>query len=364
MKKLICLIVLLATLFSLVSCGEKYKPVKSTKEESRVVMTVAVGTKKYEIKYELYRAFFLNYRETVDKGDVSVWTGADAAKYIDQINAMIAENATTIYATLHFAETLGIDPYSEKFEDQITEYVRIGIEGNGDVKGHDGDYDAYLKSLKENNLNYSVSTLLIRYQLALEAINVYFGGRVDAVLGNLGSDSEVKADDVKSYYFSDECARVLHIFYQRGVKSDEELEKIRADIAEKSSELAVALYIINRSMGLESDLIKNEKVTGSIIGKYALDDTVYSPYTEAVFALDTYETSEVIKVLGDDPGAYVIYKLSKTEEHFNENYSVIRASYIDNLVGKSILGIKDQMKATVSYTDEYKEITHSSISMD
>lgn len=364
MKRILTALLLIATLTSLFSCKEKYKPVKSTKEESKVVMTVSADGKKYDVKYELYRAFFLNNKSAVDGGDSSVWSGADAEKYISRINRLIAGDAATIYSTLHFAESLGIDPYSKDFEEKITEYVRIGVEGNGDVKGHGGDYDAYLASLKEMNLNYSVSVLLIRYQLALEAINEYYSGKVDEVLGNLGSDYEIKEDDVRSYYFGDECARVLHIFYQDGVKNDEELENIRTAISGADSDLSVALYIINNSMGLESELIKDKKVTGSIVGKYALDSTYYSAYTDAAFSLSVGMTSEIIKIKGENPGAYVIYKLGKSEEHFNDNYSVIRSSYIDNMVGKNLAEIKSDMTGSVSYTAKYDEIIHPSISMD
>ena len=364
MKKILAALLLLVTLTSLFACGTKYKPVKSTKEESKVVMTVSAGGKSYDVRYELYRAFFLNNRDQVDGGDRSVWSGADAEKYISRINNLIADDVATIYSTLHFAESLGIDPYSKKFEESITEYVRIGVEGNGEVTGHGGDYEAYLASLKEMNLNYSVSVLLIRYQLALEAINEYYSGRVDEVLGNLGSEYEVKAEDVRSYYFGEECARVLHLFYQEGVKSDLELENARAAIAGADSDLSVALYIINNSMGLESELIKDKKVTGSIVGKYALDSDYYSDYAEAAFSLSVGETSDVIRVKGENPGAYVIYKLDKTEEHFNDNYSVIRSSYIDNLVGKRLSEIKRDMTGSVSYTAKYDEINHSSVSMD
>ena len=363
MKKILSVILIALTVFSLYSCKEKYKPVKSTKEESKVVMTLSVGGEKYDVKYELYRAFFLNNRDTVDGGDRSVWTGPDAETYISRINLLIASDAATIYSTLHYAESLGIDPYSEEFEEQITEYVRIGVEGGGDSQGHDGDYDAYLASLKAMNLNYSVSVLLIRYQLALDAINEYYNGRVDAVLGNLGSDYQINSEDVKSYYYSDECARILHIFYQEGVKTEEQLEKIRADIAAKESDMAVALYIINHSMGLESDLIKNNKVSGILVGKYALEDT-YSAYTNETLALAVSETGSVIKIKGDDPGSFIIYKLEKTEEHFSENYDTVRASYIDNLVGKSLLSIENEMKGSVSYTSNYDGIKHSAISMD
>ncbi len=365
MKKILAILLLSATIFSLASCSDEYKPVKSTKEEAKAIMSLPVGNDEYDVRYELYRAFFLTYRDQVDGGNRSVWSSANKGEYINRINELIIDKAATIYATLHFAESLGIDPYSDDFESQITETVRIGVEGNGsDVVGHDGDYDAYLESLKQMNLNYSVSTLLIRYELALEAINEYYAGRVDAVLGNLGDGYDIKEEDVRAYYYGEECARVLYIFYQDGVKSDLALEAIRSEMSGLSGDIDVALYIINHSMGLESELIKNGKVSGSIIGKYALNDLYYRDFTAAALALEKGKVSSVIKTEGDDPGSYILYKLEKADEHFTAEYQTIRASYIDNLVGKSIANIKAAMKNGVSYTKNYDDVEHSNISMD
>ena len=60
MKKLISLILALAAILSLISCGtSEYPSVDSTEEELRVIMTYSLDSEKYEVKYELYRAFFL-----------------------------------------------------------------------------------------------------------------------------------------------------------------------------------------------------------------------------------------------------------------------------------------------------------------
>ncbi len=365
MKKIAAALLIILTLLSAVSCSGSYKPVKSTKEEAKTVMTVSYDGEDYDIKYELYRAFFLNFKNEVDNGNADAWKSDGAEEYIKKINGMIADNSVKIYAAFALAESLGIDVYSKEFDNEIEEYVRIGVEGNGsDIKGHGGDYEKYLVSLKEMNLNYSVSTLLIRYQLALEAINEYYAGKVDEVLGNVGGDFEIKEEDVRNYYFGEECARLLHIFYAEGVKSDGELLSIRDAMSKETDALGVALYIINHSSGLESDLIKNKKVSGMIIGKYAMNDLYYSKYTEAAFSLDSGELSEVIKISGNSGGSYIIYKLDKSEEHFSDNYETIKTSYIDNMIGKKLFDIEEQMKTGINYTKNYDSISHFDISMD
>ncbi len=364
MKKIIAVLLLALTLIFTVSCSEKYEPVESTKEEARVVMTVRAGDEEYEIKYELYRAFFLTYKEEVGGSDAEVWSGEDRAEYIEKINKMIADRALEIYSTLHFAETLGIDPYSNEFEDEISEQIRIGVEGGEGHKGHNGDYGAYLDSLKENNLNYSVSVLLLRYQLTLEAINDYYREITDLMFDESEDEHEASKELLTEYYYSDECVRVLHIFYGDGVKTKSELEKVRDDMIAQPSDMDVALYIINHSLGLESELIKDKQVSGSIIGKYALNNLYYSEYSEAAFTLERGEVSEVIHVKGENPGYYIIYMLGKNEDHFKSEYKSIASSYVDNLVGKKLDAICAEMNSSLNYTEEYAEIVHSEISMN
>ena len=172
MKKVLAVAVALLTLFSVTACAGKYKPVKSTREEAETVMRFNFDGEEYEVKYELYRALFLNYKNQVDGGDPSVWSGDNSEKYAKEIDALILNRAAEIYSVLAFAGKLGFDPYSKDIEKEISSRIEMSVDGNGaDVVGFGGDYDAYLNSLKEINLNYSVQTLMLRYSIMLEKIN-------------------------------------------------------------------------------------------------------------------------------------------------------------------------------------------------
>ena len=73
MKKILVLFIIVMTLMGLCSCGEsKYKPVPSTDEEARVVMTFSADGQSYQMKYELYRALFIGNKAIIDGGDDSV----------------------------------------------------------------------------------------------------------------------------------------------------------------------------------------------------------------------------------------------------------------------------------------------------
>ena len=177
MKKILCLSVVLILLL-ITSCGG-YPAVESTDEENTVLFSITVADSRYDVKYELYRALFLNYKADVDGGDDSVWSGEDSAEYIEKINEIILPMIANIYATINLAESIGIDFSSKKVKKQVDELIEISIEGgsyNGLKVEGAGSYDEYLASLKAANHNYSTQILLYHYAIAQTEIAKYYIG--------------------------------------------------------------------------------------------------------------------------------------------------------------------------------------------
>ena len=364
MKKFVSVFLILITVFTLFSCSKKYEPVKSTDKEAEVICTLGSGKNKEEVKYELYRTFFLNYKDSVAGGDAQAFTGENKDANIAAINEMIFDKIATIYATLSYAKTLGIDPYSKSFDEKVTEYVRVSVEGNGQFQGHGGDYDAYLNSLKEENMNYAVSELIFRYELTLQAIDKYYRGQTDPILGTVDGALEISDETLREYYFGEESVRVIHILYAGGVKTDEQLQSIRAELDSMRTSEAIGLYILNNSIVTESDIFVEGKLSGIMIGKHVLSSDYYSEYINAAFSMKDGEVSEVIKSKDRSENSYIIHKLEKTEEHFKAYKDTVRSSYIDNLIGKSINSIKSDLLSDINFTDAYSEVVHSNISME
>ena len=129
MKKIIALILILVSLISICSCSKTYEPQESTAEESKTVMTLSINGKKYDVKYELYRAFFLNYKSEVDGGNAEVWSGENKSEYVDKINAIILDRIVEIYAAFAQCEQIGFNLYSSDVENKIQENIRISVEG-------------------------------------------------------------------------------------------------------------------------------------------------------------------------------------------------------------------------------------------
>lgn len=368
MKKIIALLLLITSLFVLVSCGEKeYEPVESSAVEAQVVMTIKFEEKKYDVKYELYRALFLNLRESVDGGDASVWSGDNKADYVAKIDGIIRARITEIYSVLHIANKIGIDVYSSEFDKAVKEYIKASVEGGYydeiKIEGFGGDYQKYLDSLKQANLNYSVQDLLLRYSLATEKIYEYYAGYLDGeyIEETVQGKLEYTREDVLAFYNSNECVRVMRAFLPKAYFSATRAAEIRDKIVEKASfgDEEVGNYIIGISSTASSD-VKN----GELIAKHNLDTAYYEELEEAAFELAYFEVSEVISVTtGYEDGYVILYKIVKNDSHFDSCYDYITSVYVQNEIGKIIDMAAASMLEAIETTSVLEALDYAGISM-
>lgn len=366
LKKLICTLLTLSILFALCACGG-YDPVPSTDEEARVVMTFQIGNEKYEMKYELYRTLFLTYKTLVDGGDSSVWQGEKSAEYIERIDEMIINSAADIYAVFHIAKKIGKDPFSNKKDEQIKSLIKASVDGGttdaGTFEGFGGDYQKYLDSLTEYYMNYSVSTLVIRYSLAYNDIVDYYKGNIyEEELDETITVGEMEFDesDVLEFYNGDDSVRLLMATLDRRSFSAERAGQIRDKIANYSTETEVKNYILSFTATTEAD-----GMDGIIIGKSSLDEAYYSALTEAAFDLDLYETSEVITVsTGSETRYYILYRTDKTDEYYKEHRADIYSTFVDNEIGKIINFAKKELTSSVTKSSILDGLSRAEISME
>ena len=366
MKKLFALILFILSATMLFSCGKsEYEPVPSTEEEARVVMTLSIGGKKYDVKYELYKALFIGNKDKVDGGDSTVWQGDNSAQYVERINEIIIDRAADIYSVIHTADTLGIDLYSNEMDDRIQEYIDIAVNGGSGVTGQ-GSYESYLEHLRSQGINYAVSELLLRYSYGLEKINEYYIG-TESILGEYTGEFEFDDDDVLAFYNSDDCARMLRAYFQNGVRTEEQILSFRNKLAEKNFDIDKALYIIQNTMATSSELVGTDgEVTGVVLGRYSLDEIYYSEYTEAAFSLENSGVSGVIEIkgVGDSytDGYYVLVRIEKDSAYFTSHKAEITDAYIANEIGKILNVSKEGLESSASFASGYSSINHAEIS--
>ncbi len=358
MKKTACLLLIVAVVLLLAACTEStYPPVDSTDEESRTVMTVTVDGERYDIKYELYRALFLNFKNEIDGGDASVWSGEEKDTYIERINELIWERVADIYATIHVASEIGIAPYSNEIEDKIQDAITAAI----DSEKYGGDYDKYLAMLKENNLNYSTHVLILRYAILLNEIETYYAGDVDdGIYGSTGLGKlAYTEEDVRAFYESDDCVRVLMAFVAK--HSTVDAETLRESIKAAGNEHDVGTVMISNTFSAE------DLRDGELIAYHNLNKFYYGELTKTAFSLELNETSKVIEIVtGEDEndGRFILYRIDKDEEFLEDCYEDAVYAYVQNEIGKILDNCALELLGAMQTTDALDEIDYSAIGMN
>ena len=366
MKRILAFFLCILTLLSFVGCDETYDPVESTDEEATTVFKITVGDTSYRVKYELYRAFFLNMRETVDGGDKTVWSGEDKEEYIAKIDALVFATIADIYSVLYEAKKIGIDPYSDDFDEKVEQYVKVGVEGgmynDTVIEGFGGDYGKYLAALKAANSNYSVQDLMIRYSLAYGELTKYYAGYVkDETTGDrVEGKIEYTEQTVEAFYFGNESARVLCAYLPASTTKN--LQELRQNIINAAN---YGDSMVRQIIGGQSQSLVYDVDNGELIGKYSRDSVYYGELIEAAFNLKRFEVSEVISITSDtDAGYYILYKLDKDRSNFEKCYNDIVEIYKQNEIGKMLNNTANQLVSSIEYTDFFKLLDRASISMN
>ncbi len=371
MKKISIFLLAVLIITALTSCGgTDYPPVESSKLESTVVMTLKIEDEEYSVKYELYRALFLNIRDEIDGGDVSVWSGEDKDEYIARADEKIKKQIADIYSVFHVADKIGMDVYSSEFDDMIEEIIELSVEGDGyyddtKVNGFDGDYDAYLNHLREMNLNYAAHDLMLRYNIASSRIFDHYAGYTDAEFLEEYVEGALKftKEDVKAFYQnSEECVRVIRAFLPTYSFDAQRAEEIRQRIC--AEEIYGVEAVVNYVIGLGVPTADSDIKNGEIIARHNLDSAYYSEMINAAFSLGYFEVSEVIAVsTGYSDGYNILYKINKTDEHFEECYESIEAVYVQNQIGKIIDTAADTLLESAQNTSFLNSLDRAGISM-
>ena len=373
MKKILCILLVIASLLSLASCGDSYEPIESTEEEARVIMTLSFEGETYEVRYELYRTMFLTYRDAVDGGNRDVWSGGDSALYEEKVHEMIVKRVTDIYAAFHLCKKIGIDLYSNEVEKEIKEYIKAGVEGGvyeGEAIGGYKSYDDYLDALAKRGFNYSVQELVLRYGIAIDRITAYYAGTVENEAlddtptgGALSYTKEI----VKDFYNGSDSVRVMSAFVQSNYDGAlERAEGLREKmLAAAGDDKQVALVILQNSISLNEDVER-----GEVIGRHSLDEENYGAITEAAFGTPVGGVSNIVKIdAGDEPGYYIFYVLEKNDEHFNDSYEDISSVFIENSIGALLFDVQSALIESAEGTElldslDYAAITYPTVNRD
>ena len=213
----------------------------------------------------------------------------------------------------------------------------------------------------------------MRYAIAVDAIDTHYIGTAssdDVDINITEGVIEYTEEDVRNFYFSDDCARVLRANFQKAISYTplERAEKLRDKLidaaASKTTPEEKETAVFNAIIG--SGLYSNtaEMKNGYVIGKYNLENSYYGDMTDATFSLSEGEVSDPIDVVSDvENSYYIVYRTFKSEDHFLANYDDIKYVYLTNYVGEIAHGVSLELEGSLVYTDILKGLDRSSIEM-
>jgi len=291
---------------------EKHKEEKYLESYGQTAITVG----SYTVRYDLYRYFYLNYKEEMAE------SYTDTAALDRAIRAQISTAVCGLYGTISLADDYGITTEDSDVRIAAQEYV-----------------DALKAFYKEQKLDYE-SELAANHMN--EDIFVFFM-RVDALEGKLFSamvqDGGVIENDDEALlelFRGEEFVRAKQIFIEHD--EGETVENNRA-IAEE----ALAAYRDGTDF---KTLIGrySEDITMPDEGYYFTRKEMIPQFEAAAFALADGEISGIVE---SEDGFHIILRLPKDETYLQNNFSDMKTQYQNSAFYRMI----DARAATLHATE-------------
>ena len=337
---LITLAAILATVFSLASCGkDEYPEIASSKKEATPVATLG----GHEVKYELFRAYFsAMYSGKTEGMTEEEW---DAAKL-----AVLREIAL-LYATLDVAEANGVDPYGDAIDEEVKERVKIDYEGgeaNGYVIEGAGTREKYKEALAAANLTDAVNRLIYRYDATQAALYEY-------LVTNYAYGKDTGAEsDARGFFDSADCAHGVWVHVS------DELWPTRADaraFAEEqrnrlagATEYSEVRRILIATMS-DQVLSADEMEHGFYVSKNQGNNPLQRALVADIFSLSPFACGEIRE--GDD-GVWFAVGLQKDAADYDRDPNGIYDLMLEETeIDRPIAEKAETYLAGVSYSSAF-----------
>lgn len=294
---LIAFFILTSALFSCTSIPE------STEEEATIVLKIG----SYEVPFEVYRYFFMNYKHEYDGGDENYWENdsIDSVKIYETIKEKTVSAVLRCYATFELCEEYGIDPYGSEIDKIVDETI------DDYIKNEFGGKKEYVNSLEGAYMTDSVFRFILRRFECDKELN-------DKLIasGAIKTDDETVLAAIKD---KDVFCRAKQILIKNDVGED-----ISANLA-KAKE---ALNAVSLGMDFDTLVAKYGEDTEMIInptGYYFTHNELIEEFEKAAFALEIGETSGIVE---SNVGYHIIQRCEVDASYVKEHFDDLKESYL------------------------------------
>lgn len=333
-KKALTLLLLAGLLASLTSCGDEKKILESTKEEKTVVMTVDGN----DVPMELYRYVALQYRDSYGGNDnPDIWLGESGAELLAELNADVDESIIRLFTTISLCEDYGIN----EDDSYINDAVEISMDEVYETYHY--DYEEYVRSIAEYNMNDSVYRFLIRNDVLAEEL-----------LAKMMMNGEVPSteEELRAIMNTDEVIRVKQILVNDTTLTEEENRRL----AEEAYSRALA--------GEDFDTLVNQygddwQMFNNTDGYYISRGSYNQVFEDTAFGLEIGEMSGIVET---EAGFSIILRLEKESDYIDKHFKTLMDEYLKGLY--NIVLEKHEATLTVEKTDKLADYTIFNMTMN
>lgn len=309
-----------------VSYFNSVRPIKSTKEESRVVGECG----GFEVKYEELRYVTLLYKQALDVrlGKYDTLDSAGKAEYEAQLEALVLDDLKSNYIILALCDEYGIKTDSRKVKNHVNDELEKFVEAT-----FDGEMDEYKAWLAKNNLTDSFVRLMYKVDYLESQLLDHF---IENKIGIEYDEYSLEAF-AEHIMESEDWAKATYAYYPKSSvtttykgqvytiwdakKSLPEAEAVSKALAEISSDSERFTYMTKSVIG-KAPMVQGYSITGT--GIYFTVGQMGEEFESATFALDLYDTSDVIEL---EDGYYVVMRLPLEEDEVKKQAAELLSHY-------------------------------------
>lgn len=308
--------VMLAT--ALVSCGEKYSFPESTDEETETVLFIG----DYEVPFEQYRYFFMNYKLSYDNGSDKYWQTHDEVGPFAEIDALVRESLLRCYATFALALDYDIDYRSGSVQKAVSDTINKSIENEF------GGPDEYLTALIGAYMNNSV------YRFAITEFECE-----ERLFSALVGDGTIKDDEetIMAAITDGEFCRAKQILIMNNDDDDPEANRKLAEDVLSLAKNGEDFDALVAKYGEDPEMITNPT------GYYFTYGELIAEFEDAAFALDIDELSGVVE---SHLGYHIILRLKPELSYVISNLDTLSKAYLTSHFQAEVSKKAETMRVT------------------
>lgn len=320
MKKWIAgavLILLIAfVIYAITYAIDRYKEEQYLANYGQAAVTVG----EYTVNYDLYRYFYLNYKNELEAIHTENGVVNTAALDAD-IRARVLEAVCGLYGAVSLADDYGITPSDGDVRAAALEYVDA-------IKVYHEQNKLDFK--KELAANYMTEDIFV-FLMSIDSLE----DKLFATLVSDGGVIEDNNDKLLAILAGDAFVRAKQIFIEND--AGESVEANRA-LAEE----VLAAYrdgdSFDKLIGMHS-----EDFSMPVDGYYFTHMEMIETFEKAAFALEDGEISPVVE---SEDGFHLILRLPKDEAYLQENFEDLKAQYQTSAFYRMIDARSASLRAT------------------